>query len=52
MDLIIMTFDGLERTQTQWQTILEGIGLIIVRMEGPKAESLSRDDVIEVIYTN
>ena len=50
MDLSMMAFGGLERTERQWRELLEGAGLTIARMDGPKPGSLSQDGVLEAVY--
>jgi len=47
MDISMMAFGGMERTEKQWRALLEGVGLRIVRIEGPKTGSLTGDSVIE-----
>ncbi|KAK4696371.1 hypothetical protein P7C71_g1528, partial [Lecanoromycetidae sp. Uapishka_2] len=49
MDLSMMTFGGMERTERQWGELLEGVGLSVVRIEGPNAASLSRDGTVEAV---
>ena len=50
MDLSMMDSGGMERTQRQWHDLLEGMGLTIIRMDGPRPSSLSRDGVLEAVY--
>ena len=47
MDLTMMTFGGMERTEKQWRILLEGVGLSIISIEGPEAGSLSLDSTIK-----
>ena len=47
MDISMMAFGGMERTEKQWRQLLEGAGLRIVRIEDPKKGSLTGDSVIE-----
>ena len=47
MDISMIAFGGTERTERQWRVLLEGEGLRIVRIEGPKSGNLLEDSVIE-----
>ena len=47
MDISMIAFGGMERTERQWRGLLEGEGLKIVRIEGPKPGNLLGDSVIE-----
>lgn len=49
MDLSMMTFGGMERTERQWRELLEGVGLRVVRIQGPEGASLSRDGIVEAV---
>lgn len=49
MDLTMMTFAGKERTERQWRELLEGVGLTVVRINGPVVGSLSLDGSIEAV---
>ena len=52
MDISMMVFGGIERTESQWRSLLKSIGLRIERIENPRPGSLSRDSVIEVLLEN
>ena len=43
----MIIFGGMERTEKQWRILLEGVGLSIISIEGPKAGSLTLDSTIE-----
>lgn len=45
----MMAFGGMERTERQWRGLLEGVGLRVVRIEGPGVGSLTGDSVIEAV---
>lgn len=47
MDLTMITFGGMERTEKQWRSLIESSSLNITRIEGPEPGSLSRDSLIE-----
>jgi len=49
MDISMMAFGGMERTERQWRGLLEGVGLRVVRIEGPGVGSLTGDSVIEAV---
>ena len=49
MDISMMAFGGMERTENQWRELLESTGLTIVRIDSPSSDSLSRDSVIEAM---
>ena len=49
IDISMMAFGGMERTERQWRRYLEGEGLTTVRIESPTSDSLSRDSVIEAM---
>ena len=38
MDLSMMTFAGMERTERQWRELLEGVGLSVAIIERPKVD--------------
>ena len=44
MDLSMMYFGGMERTQRQWHDLLEGMGLNVTRME---VQALAASDAME-----
>jgi len=46
MDVSMMAFGGMERTERQWRGLLEGAGLRVVGIEGPRVGSLTGDSVI------
>ena len=48
LDIGMIMLGGMERTQTQWRTLLEGVGLRVVRVaEGPGGQGR----VIEAILS-
>ncbi|MCJ1381374.1 hypothetical protein MMC17_004484 [Xylographa soralifera] len=48
LDISMMTLGGMERTQAQWRTLLEGVGLHVVRVEeGPGG----RDGLVEAVLS-
>ncbi len=47
MDISMMAFSGMERTETQWLELLKSVGLSIVRIEYPDQGSRSPDCMIE-----
>lgn len=49
MDISMMAFGGMERTEKQWRVLLEGVGLRVVGIEGPREGSLTGDSVIEAV---
>ena len=49
MDISMMAFGGMERTERQWRELLESAGLVIIKIENPSPGSLSRDSVIEAM---
>lgn len=49
MDISMMAFGGMERTERQWRELLESVGLTVMRIESPSSDSLSRDSVIEAM---
>ena len=49
MDLTMMTFGGMERTEKQWRMLLEGVGLTMISIEAPESGSLSLDSTIKAI---
>lgn len=49
MDISMMTFGGMERTERQWRELISGVGLTVVRVEGPIKGKLSGDGVIEAV---
>lgn len=46
MDLSMMTFGGMERTERQWRELLEGVELSVVSIERPKANIPGMDGTI------
>lgn len=46
----MMTFGGMERTGRQWGELLDGVGLTLVRVEGPGRDKLSGDGVVEAVW--
>ncbi len=46
MDLSMMTFGGMERTERQWRELLEGVGLSVVSIEEPKTGIPGMDGTI------
>lgn len=50
LDLNMIAFGAMERSERQWRELLEGVGLSVVRIDGPKDEgSLARDGTVEAI---
>ena len=49
MDLTMMNFGGMERTERQWRKLLEGVGMRIIRIEPSEEGSLSLDGIIEAV---
>ena len=50
MDISMMTFGGMERTERQWLELLHGVGLSVVRVEGPGRGKMSGDGVVEAVW--
>lgn len=46
MDLSMMTFGGMERTERQWRELLVGVGLSVVSIEEPKMGILGMEGTI------
>lgn len=49
MDISMMAFGGMERTEGQWRALLEGVGLRVVSVEGPGRGSLTGDGTIVAV---
>ena len=49
MDLSMMNFAGMERTERQWRELLEGVGLSVVMIERPKVDMPGADGRIIAI---
>ena len=47
MDISMIAYGGMERTEYQWRQLLEEEGLKIVSIEGPKVGSVTGDSVID-----
>ena len=45
----MMAIGGMERTERQWRTLLEGVGLAVVSIEQPKGGTPGADGMIIAI---
>ena len=52
MDLTMMNFGGMERTDRQWRKLLEEVGLRVITLRSPEAGSLSLDGTIVAELSN
>ena len=48
-DIVMMALGGCERTESQWRTLLEGVGLRITRIVTSSGEARNRDGLIEAV---
>lgn len=49
MDISMIVHGGMERTEKQWRALLEGAGLEVESIEGPKPWSVTGDSVIVAV---
>lgn len=47
LDVNMMVSAGMERTERQWYTLLEGVGLKVLSIRGPETGGLETDSFIE-----
>ena len=49
MDTSMIVHGGMERTEKQWRILLDGAGLEVESIEGPKPGSVTGDSVIVAV---
>ena len=52
IELSMMTFANMKKTERQWRELLEEVGLRIASIEPPVASNLSRDGIIVAVWVS